>query len=78
MVVNPAHSGTFHILYTLPQSAMITATVYNLSGREVARKTFTSTKGDNRVQLNTTLSAGTYIIRLDDGKQWGSAKATIE
>ncbi len=76
-VVNPAANGNFILSCAVQQAAKLTAHVYDLNGREVAAQTFSAIKGENRLQLHTSLAAGTYIIRVDDGKEWGSVKATM-
>ncbi len=77
-IINPATNGSFAISCMLAQASALNAHVYDLNGREVAAQTFNATKGDNRLQLHTSLAAGTYIIRVDDGKEWGSVKATMQ
>lgn len=77
-VISPAANGAFIISCSIPQAAILTARVYDLAGREVAVKSFNAAKGDNRLPLHTTLAAGTYIIRVDDGKEWGSVKAVMQ
>jgi hypothetical protein len=76
--INPAANGTFTILCNMPQAATLTARVYDLTGREAAVRTFNAGKGDNRLPIQTSLAAGSYIIRVDDGEQWGSVKVTMQ
>lgn len=77
-VVNPAANGNITILCSMPHTAALTARVYDLNGREVAAQSFNATKGENRMPMHTSLPAGSYIIRVDDGKEWGSAKVTMQ
>ncbi len=78
VVVNPAAGGTFSISCTIAQAATLNAVVFDLAGRQVAHQSFSGSRGDNRLLMHTQLPAGTYIIRVDDGKDWGSVKATMQ
>lgn len=77
-VVNPAANGSIVLSCNVAQSAVLTAHVYDLNGREVMVQSLNATKGDNRFALHASLPAGNYIIRVDDGKEWGSVKVTMQ
>jgi hypothetical protein len=77
-VVNPAANGDIQIVSTLPQAAVLTARIYNVDGREILTRTFAATKGDNHLRLQTSLPSGNYLIKVDDGREWGSAKVTMQ
>jgi hypothetical protein len=61
----------------MPEAASATVIVYDLTGRIAASQAMHFIKGTNRVKLQTALPAGTYIIRITDGKASGVSKATL-
>ncbi len=77
-VVNPAAHGMFAISCAIQQSATLTARVYDMNGRELLVRSYNAVKGENRFQIPAALPAGTYMIRVDDGKSVGSVKAIVE
>jgi predicted extracellular nuclease len=76
-IVNPGSNGLFTMLCTMPEAASATVIVYDLTGRIAASQAMHFIKGTNRVKLQTALPAGTYIIRITDGKASGVSKATL-
>ncbi len=76
-VVNPATNGSFELNCTLLRAATLSVRIIDLNGRSVATQSFRAQQGDNRLRIKTDLPAGNYIIRVDDGHDWGSVKATM-
>ncbi|MBS1615448.1 MAG: Ig-like domain-containing protein [Bacteroidetes bacterium] len=77
-VVNPASQGYFDLSCVLSRPAHLKARVIDLNGRIVATQNFHTQQGDNRFRIKTNLPAGTYLIRVDDGIDWGSVKVILQ
>jgi hypothetical protein len=76
--INPASNGQFNLSCSLQQAGSLTARVYDMSGRELATQQFAGVKGDNRIQLQASVPAGNYTIVVDNGKEWGSVKVSMQ
>jgi len=77
-VINPVHHGDLSFLADFEQAAAITASIYDLNGRNLVIRQFQAIKGKNRFVMPTGLPAGTYLIRVNAGSDWGSAKVSFE
>jgi hypothetical protein len=61
---NPT-SSNINVYMSFDKSEVITAHVYDLSGREVATNSYDMTKGDNTVSINTNnINTGLYILSV--------------
>lgn len=79
VVIGKAGNEQVNVAFSLGNAAAVTASIYDLSGREVYRNRFNGKAGDNRITLVPgNLRSGMYLVRLSDGTTYGVAKAIIE
>jgi hypothetical protein len=77
-VLGTATSGSIDVAFDLGSSAALQASIYDMSGREVYRNSFSGTKGSNKLNLQPeALQAGMYIIRISNGKEQGIARTFV-
>lgn len=78
-VIGKATGDQINVAFHLGASAMVTASIYDLNGREVYRNRVNGKAGDNRISLTPgNLRSGMYLVRLTDGTTRGAAKAIVE
>jgi hypothetical protein len=73
-------SGSNQILvdFSMEKAAVLTACVYDITGREVYRQSVRAVSGNNRVALHpNALQSGMYFVRIGDGYRLGNAKAVV-
>ncbi|RYE00304.1 MAG: T9SS type A sorting domain-containing protein [Sphingobacteriales bacterium] len=71
---NP-NKGTFTVELAHPQNAVINIIITDISGRRLYQL---NTTGNKYVINDATLSAGLYLITVQDGNSWYCEKLIIE
>ena len=78
-VLGTSSHNSILVGFVLEKPAMITAEVYDLTGRVVYSNTTNAINGTNRISLNTpNLPSGLYIVRISNGYEYGVVKAIVE
>jgi hypothetical protein len=67
-------SSPLRVSYSLPANQPGTISIYDPSGRRIHARSVT---GSGKIDLNTQLPAGVYIVRLESGRQSLSRKAVL-
>jgi len=78
-VAGIATNNSIRVNFTAARAGAIRAAIYDLNGRQVYRKETVAVTGDNTITLTpASLAGGLYIIRIEDAKNFGTAKAFVE
>ncbi|RYZ55653.1 MAG: T9SS type A sorting domain-containing protein [Sphingobacteriales bacterium] len=78
-VLGAANSNRILVGFSVEKPAIVTASVYDLTGREVFRSNIQAQGGSNRVALTpSSLTPGMYIVRITNGTEYGVVKAIVE
>lgn len=76
---NPTKANNLNISYETSDDRWITVSVFNLNGRLLSQQQRYFIMGQHTFSIDiTSLSIGSYIIQLDDGKRKESHKVVVE
>jgi len=69
LLPSPLAGNVLHIEYGLAQAGPASVTLFDISGRAVAKRAFAGVRAGELPLDLSSLSAGVYLVRLDDGLQ---------
>jgi len=77
-VLGAARCNNILVGFAMEKAAVVTASVYDLTGRIVYSRKVAANAGTNRISLDPALSSGMYIIRISSDSEYGVTKAVVE